>query len=104
MFIRNMQTSGLELAHVIFASTKVRMHDRLLYERMWATKRSIAFASVLPSDLVTRLGKVININSWISASQADILVSLLKTCLAQVIMIHGRQRKATYGQIHGNYK
>jgi hypothetical protein len=60
---------------------------------------NLAFRSVLSPELVTQLGKFININSCSSSNQADILVYLLNRHLAQVIVVNGRYKKATYGQI-----
>jgi hypothetical protein len=49
-------------------------------------------------------GRVININSRSSPNQAEIFLSLCNRYLAHVTVVNGIQRKATYGQIQGDYE
>jgi hypothetical protein len=43
-------------------------------------------------------------NPYLSSMQADILVSLCTRYVPYIIVMNGRQSKATHGKIQGNYK
>jgi hypothetical protein len=62
------------------------------------------FTFILLWDLAPPLGNDIYNNSSFSSNKTHILVPLLNTCMAYIILINGRLKKATYGQIQGDYE
>jgi hypothetical protein len=79
---------GFELAYGLRINASLRRY-RLVYHRKYTFERSIVFTFVLRSNLLTWLGKVVNIISRTSSNWADLLVSLLKKNLVEMIVING---------------
>jgi len=53
---------------------------------------------------VTHLRNFMKFNPYLSSKQADILVPLCTRYVPYIIVMNGRQSKATHGKIQGNYK
>lgn len=87
-----MLTWGLELANMIFTSTLVFHPSNL------PTSKRRVFTSILPCDLVLHLKNVVNID-YVFLQIRLTYGWLLNTFLTYIILVNGRFRKATYGQI-----
>jgi endonuclease/exonuclease/phosphatase (EEP) superfamily protein YafD len=90
-----LKLTRLKLENVIFASILAPYLTDLCTKEE-TRQQSVVFISVLPWNLISRLGKVINTNSCFPSNQAEKLVSLLNRYLAWIIVINRTYRKATY--------